>query len=362
MKNINIQVISLVNSANIREELIDGETHVVVPATTLPFDIVMNGYLYPKDEIEKGYKTLENSPAPCPHPIIDGLIVSAYDPRAMNQFSVGAWNRNVEIKDNRVVMEKVINKRIAESTDKGRELLNAIYNGQPVHTSTGLSGKVEEKQGVSKGKEYNGIVRDMIFDHDAFLLHEPGAATPDDGVGVNINNSAINNNVVICNLTNQQKVISMKLNKEETGLIRNIFNKLLNSQETGEGKGDEEGVKPTEPEAGKGDTAATTETSSEAKPTEEEGAKPAGKEAGKSAEASGDKDKEKTGNEEAGSADLINAIEGLVSDIKNDMTAGFSAFEARLAAVETTVTKQGGKNLPLNNSNGGVTIEFNAPE
>ena len=37
---------------------------VIVPSATLPDNIIMNGIKYPSEEIEKGYKSLNRSPAP----------------------------------------------------------------------------------------------------------------------------------------------------------------------------------------------------------------------------------------------------------------------------------------------------------
>ncbi|HHQ9433757.1 TPA: DUF2213 domain-containing protein, partial [Klebsiella variicola] len=45
----------------------------------------------------------------------------------------------------------------------------------------------ERKSGESKQKKYSWIARNMQFDHIAILLDEPGAGTPEEGVGMFVN-------------------------------------------------------------------------------------------------------------------------------------------------------------------------------
>ncbi len=55
----------------------------------------MNGGLYPAEEINNSYQTMEGKLMPLPHPMVDGKYVSANDPRAINSYHVGAWAQNV---------------------------------------------------------------------------------------------------------------------------------------------------------------------------------------------------------------------------------------------------------------------------
>lgn len=355
MKTCNIQISNLVNSSKIREEIIDGDPHLIVPSVALVYDIVMNGLLYSKEEIDKGYSTLEGSPSPCPHPVIEGEIVSAHDQRAMNLFSVGAWNRNVHIEGDKVVMEKVINKRVAGTTETGRELLNAIQTGAPIHTSTGLSGMVDESQtGESKGKTYYGSVLNMRFDHDAFLLHEPGAATPSEGVGVNVINSGhlYNNGVLKCNLYGKEE--TMELNNEEVGLLTRIMNKLTGNTSEEKPK-DGEDAKPADTEA--------TDKGSEEQPKDEKGSESEEK------PKEGDESTPDEGKEEAKDAkpeDVNNSAIAQFETVLNSSMEGlnerFTELATRLDTVETALSNRSGVNMPLNNSVGGKTINFVLPE
>ncbi|ERK06056.1 gp7 [Serratia fonticola AU-P3(3)] len=195
MKLNSVHVRSLaINASNISIETIDGDDHYVIRGVVpIVDDVVMNGGLYLAAEINKSYQTLEGKPMPMGHPKIGADYVSADNPRAVNQFHVGAWQENVRKDGERVVMDMKVNKRYAESTDKGKRLierLDAMVNGddvEPIHVSTGLLLQREANTGKSKGKKHTWIARNMSFDHTAILLDEPGAATPGDGVGIFVN-------------------------------------------------------------------------------------------------------------------------------------------------------------------------------
>ena len=197
MSKVRVNVSTTVNNADIREEVKDGRTFLVVPSATLPDNVVMNGIMYPADEIEKSYKSLEGTAAPLGHPMVNGQYVSASHPEAY-LYNVGAINRNVERKDGRVWLEKWVDKEFAERN--APELIEAINSKQPIHTSTGL---VLERIAVN-GKPYKHEARKMVFDHDCFLLGEQGAATPEQGVGVFVNSAG-----------DQLQVINSELNSEK---------------------------------------------------------------------------------------------------------------------------------------------------
>jgi hypothetical protein len=195
MKRNRVNVLTVVNSAsNITTETIDGKPHIVVRGITpVVDDIVMNRKLYPAAEIEKAYNTLERNPMPLGHPKVDGKHVSARDVRAVNEYHVGAWLQNVSHDDGKVTGDMYVNRQYAESSEKGKRLINRLdemlagTNSDPIHISTGLLYSGIAANGESKGKKYNEIATNMMFDHVAVLLDEPGAGTPSEGVGIFVN-------------------------------------------------------------------------------------------------------------------------------------------------------------------------------
>lgn len=201
MPDIRVSVVNKVDPNMIRVENVDGEPHLIIPSWTLPNDVVMNSMLYPRTEIDRAWPTINNTLAPIGHPAnSEGEWVSAYSPVGIHNFHGGAYNRNARRDGHRVYVEKVVNIRYAQQTEPGKRLLDAVrYNAEtgqaegplaPIHTSTGLLLQQEE---APAGAPYKWIARNMRLDHDAILLDEPGAATPEQGVGLMVNcSTAVN--------------------------------------------------------------------------------------------------------------------------------------------------------------------------
>ena len=182
-KHVRVNIRTIANMAGIRKERRNGRDKIVVPSATLPDGIVMNGISYPADEIEKGFMSLNNTYAPLGHPTVNGMFVSASDPEGINIGWIGAHNENVRRENGRVLLDKVIDVARANESVGGRSVLEAIEKGTPIHTSTGLFCDLE----ASTDDAYEFIARNMAFDHDAILLGEDGAATPEQGVGMMVN-------------------------------------------------------------------------------------------------------------------------------------------------------------------------------
>jgi len=179
-----------VNSKAIRRIVHNGRDHWVVPSYTLPSNVIMNGGLYTSEEIDKHYTGLEGTPAPLGHPVMDGNFISARSPEGLNLGWVGAWNRNVKKSGNRIYVEKWIDVEVAQQSARGRELLErleALERGDdvpPIHSSIAMF-LIEEP--AEPGLEYDWVARIQEMDHDAILLDEVGAATPEQGVGLMVN-------------------------------------------------------------------------------------------------------------------------------------------------------------------------------
>lgn len=183
---VRVNIRTLANSEAIRREKRNGRDVIIVPSATLPDDVVMNDILYPAAEIAKSFGTLEGKPAPLGHPNINGKFLSALHPEGLNQTFIGAWNENVRQEKGRVLLDKVIDVERANQSDGGRRVLAAIEAGDPVHTSTGLLAIMDAANG---DVPYKFTARDIEFDHDAILLDEDGAATPEQGVGMMVNSA-----------------------------------------------------------------------------------------------------------------------------------------------------------------------------
>lgn len=188
-----IQVNTKISCNKIRRETYNGREHIVVPSYTLPFGIVMNREYYPESEIIANYQSLEGTLAPLGHPTVDGKFVSAFSPEGLNIGFCGAWNRNVELRGNRVYVEKWVDVETASHSEQGRELLSrleALEKGEskdPIWSSVAVYRQRMPATEEMKAQGADSVVKIMSIDHDAILLHEPPAASPEQGVGLMVN-------------------------------------------------------------------------------------------------------------------------------------------------------------------------------
>lgn len=246
-KRIMMQCKTAVNKDAVKRVNIDGVEHIIVSSFTLPDDIVMNGVLYPAEEIEKGFSSLEMTFAPVEHPKIDGDYVSAFDPRAVSAFHVGAYNANVRREDGRVHIDKYINVSDAMRTEKGKRLLDRIEeletskSPRPIHTSVGVYLSIEHTDDIKENKdglEYSSIGRDFVFDHDAILLDSQGAAQPNQGVGVAVNKEGDEIEIDRFSLSKESEEVEVDEasddNADDDGALESERNKINNQQNEGE--------------------------------------------------------------------------------------------------------------------------------
>lgn len=188
-----VNVTTKVNNQSIRKEVYNGREHWVLPSYTLPANVVMNGGLYPAEEIDAHYQGLDGTLAPLGHPQVNGQFVSAFSPEGINQGHIGAWNRNAKKAGNRIYVEKWVDTVVANQSEQGRELLErveAIQRGEdvpPIHTSVAVFLEELEANEQQKALGASWVAKIHSMDHDAILLHEVGAATPEQGVGLMVN-------------------------------------------------------------------------------------------------------------------------------------------------------------------------------
>lgn len=188
-----VNITAKVNSQSIRREVYNGREHIVIPSYTLPANVIMNNELYPESEINAHYQGLEGTLAPLGHPTVNGQFVSAFSPEGINVGYAGAWNRNVKKSGNRIYVEKWVDVLKANESENGRELIErieAIERGEdvpPIHTSVAVFRDQLPASDEQKAMGANHVVKIHSMDHDAILLHEVGAATPEQGVGLMVN-------------------------------------------------------------------------------------------------------------------------------------------------------------------------------
>ena len=201
-----VNISTLVANSEIRTEVVEGISFTVLPSRTLPPNIVMNGILYDEKDVEASIGTLDMSPVTIGHPVVNGKFAPASDPISQAAYGIlGAHNRvKGKTDDGRWVVEKLIPTEQLQNTERGKKLAEAIKHKRPIHTSTGVYLTKEPEIGVNAmGQEYTSRAKIDRFDHDAILLNERGAATPEQGVGlfVNANGESEETEVMYVNLS-----------------------------------------------------------------------------------------------------------------------------------------------------------------
>ena len=187
-----VNISTLVANSEIRTEVVEGISFTVLPSRTLPPNIVMNGILYDEKDVEASIGTLDMSPVTIGHPVVNGKFAPASDPISQAAYGIlGAHNRvKGKTDDGRWVVEKLIPTEQLQNTERGKKLAEAIKHKRPIHTSTGVYLTKEPEIGVNAmGQDYQFRAKIDRFDHDAILLNERGAATPEQGVGIFVNES-----------------------------------------------------------------------------------------------------------------------------------------------------------------------------
>ena len=185
-----VNISTLVANSEIRTEVVEGVEFTVLPSKTLPPNIVMNEILYDADDVEATINTLDGSPVTISHPVIAGKFADAYLPLAQAKFGIlGAHNKvRGKAADGSWLIDKYIPTEQLANSANGKKLAEAIKSKKPIHTSTGVYLTKEPEIGVNAmGQEYTSRAKIDRFNHDAILLNEVGAATPEQGVGLFVN-------------------------------------------------------------------------------------------------------------------------------------------------------------------------------
>lgn len=188
------QKIAINSKTSGKFELIDigNRAHIVTKMVSIVAGSVMNRLAYPFDQVASSFEQLNDLHAPASHPQIDGQNVSAFSPLAVNAFGVGGFVRNPKLDGNRVINDLVFDIEVAEKDDRGKEIIRRIKAGESIGVSTGLNADVDKQSGVMFGQEFDGIVKNIRYDHVAVLLDETPAGDE--------TFTLINADVTICNL------------------------------------------------------------------------------------------------------------------------------------------------------------------
>ncbi len=190
-KKQHVRILSAVNASAVSKS---GGIYTIKGVVGAVDGIVMNGMLYPADQLAKGIATMNNKPAPAGHPKNSkGQHISALNGEALLTSYMGAVCVNARHEGGRSMCDIQVNEAQARAHPDGVKLverLDAAIAGNatdPIHVSTGLFVDAITANGESLGKKYSRIATNLQYDHLAILLNERGAGTPEQGVGMFLN-------------------------------------------------------------------------------------------------------------------------------------------------------------------------------
>jgi hypothetical protein len=191
MSRKRVHILSTVNAGAVSKA---GGTYTIRDVCGAVDGIVMNRMLYPAEQLAEGVATLSGKPAPAGHPKdAEGRFISALNGDALLKAYAGAICRNARHEGGRTLVDIEVNEAQARAHPDGLKLVERLdaaiagTNAEPIHVSTGLFCEPITANGESAGKAYDRIATRISYDHMAFLLHERGAGTPEEGIGMFLN-------------------------------------------------------------------------------------------------------------------------------------------------------------------------------
>lgn len=183
-----LRSLTATSSAN-RLETLNGREYIVVPVVALTEGVYQCAQcptpeLYLAEHFAANVQSWNGRPITINHPSKDDMLVPAGTPEFFEN-SIG-FIFNAVLEDSKLKVEAWIDVEKAENfSDESRDILNRLRTAQPVEISTGYFAKVDQEEtGEFGGEVFNGIQRNVIPDHLAFLAHgTQGACSWADGCG-----------------------------------------------------------------------------------------------------------------------------------------------------------------------------------
>lgn len=183
------------------QEIFLGKEYLVVPVIAMVEGVRFGANqnlpeLGLASEFGKILSTWNNRPLMVNHPKIDGQFVSANFVNVLESYSFG-FTADAQIDDNKLKMNAWIDLSRAAEIPEVQAFVDKINAGEMIEVSVGFMADVEPVKGLFNNQKYSGIWRNIIPDHLAFLVNEPGACSIEDGCGVPRINQAQEGNMTL---------------------------------------------------------------------------------------------------------------------------------------------------------------------
>lgn len=169
------------NSEGLKLKSLDGKSYLT-GSVVMAKEMVMNGLMYPKEELKRAVPGWNGRPVTVGHPKSDdGAFITANDPKVLDETQIGfifdAYYRDT---DNKLTANVWLD---ASKLDKFPDVREVIANEKMLEVSTGLFLDLVTEEGVHNGKKYKGKAVNHLPDHLALLPNEVGACSVADGAG-----------------------------------------------------------------------------------------------------------------------------------------------------------------------------------
>jgi hypothetical protein len=171
-----------------RRETLNGREYLVASATMIVPGVLpgsAGALLYPDEEVARDITAWNGMPLTHRHPMLDGVPVSARNPKVAAKYQIGTvYNTDY---DGRLRAEAWFDIELTNRIDP--RIIKRIERGDPVELSTGLfTQNTPADPGANhNGIPYVGIARNYRPDHLAALIDDVGACSIRDGCGFNVN-------------------------------------------------------------------------------------------------------------------------------------------------------------------------------
>lgn len=176
-----------------RTDTLHGKEYIVIPVTAL-VEGVLQGMaaegpeLALAEEFGRFPASWDGRPLVMSHPVDDdGVPVSANSPKVLETYQVG-FIFNSKVKKKKLLLEAWVDPTLmANLNDDSKETLETLQKGEMIEVSTGYFALIEQTSGLHNNQKYDGIQRDIVPDHLAFLPNGTiGACSNADGCGAQL--------------------------------------------------------------------------------------------------------------------------------------------------------------------------------
>jgi len=171
----------------VREELLQGRTHLVVPVVMMTQGVHAGSHgpiLHLSDELGRFPAAWDGIPVCIGHPKDGDFNISANQPRVLDEWMVGRVF-NTHMDGQKLRAEAWLDKDLLGSMSP--QAMAHISKGLPIDVSVGVFTEDEMSSGDHLGEHYEAVARNHRPDHLALLPGATGACSWADGCGVRAN-------------------------------------------------------------------------------------------------------------------------------------------------------------------------------